>query len=700
MAFNFFKKDKGKDTSKISKDDLEVSDEEAKLVDKVKTLYKEAYSAKSDLHAKWEKCYKAYTGDLFKQNLPDYRADEVSNYVFSTIETVKPIMLNDSPKTQVIPRQGSMFQKAKVANAILDSEWKRTRMFNKLHSINHLNLIFGTAIAGCFWDGKAKNGLGDVVVTAISPFNCFPEPSATNMEDAEYFIYATYKKSSEICNAYPEKAEEIKKQTTSDVDKYLTFGSSDNQGNNNILYLECYMRDYSSEEYTEDKEENGEKLTYKVTKRKYPNGRRIIIAGDVLLVDDKNPYEDGSFPFKVLKCYPQHGSFWGIGEVEMLISPQQYANKIMNSVIENAQLNGNPWTVMDKNCGVERNTLTNAPGLVVRKNPGTEFKREAPPPIPSYIIDTVGVLKRDMEQISGVYDVIRGEKPGSITAASAIQALNEQAQGRIRLKVQNLEDFISDLGGLWIRRIQQFWLTKRTIRVTGDVLMPDIETNNMLRMINDDGKITNFVDISKDDLDGDYDIDVYAGSTMQSNKSAITQMVIQLAQTPAEDGLPMLDRKTVLENVIDSIGQINIQEVLDYYENMKQQQAQAQQDSMAQEQEAMAMEQQAQMQQEQQKQAMEQDKHAMDMQGKQIDLQHKMKEHEMKMQQEQMKTLQNMQNDVQYGVSGQDFEGVSKEQDFTAFIEQLLSLPQDEYNKALSENPELESMITKMLEEE
>ena len=743
MAIDFFKRNKKnkddiKDTEEPkNKSEEKNEDEEQKIVQKIQSMYKKSYDSKSALHKQWDKNYKAYTGELFESNLPSFRANEVSNYIFSTIETIKPIMLNDNPKIQVLATTQDYYDKAHTVQCVLDSEWKRTNSFKKLHMLNHLSLIYGTAIEGIFWNSSLKNGLGDVEPVVISPYNFFVEPSASSIEKSEYCMYAIYKKASEIIKAYPEKEEEIKKQVTTNVDEYLMKGiDSNNFGDNNVLYIECYMKDYSVNTYIEEEEnEKGEKLKYKVSEPKYPNGRRVILAGDVLLSDEANPYKDNEYPFKVFQCYPQYGTIWGISEVEMLISPQQHSNDIMNSLIENAKLNGNPWTIMDNNCGVERNSLSNRPGLVVRKNPGSEIKREAPPALPSYIKDIMQTLRDDIEEISGVVDVVKGQKPGSITAANAIQALNEQAQGRIKLKVQYMEDFIAQIGSLWLKRIQQFWTSKRTIRVTGDVMLPDFLSNPMVQQLS-----YKFLDVSSDDIDGDYDIEVFAGSTMQTNKSAIAQTVIQLAQTTAEDGLPMLDRKTVLENVLDVVQNIDVTKVVEKFDQMAQSQAQSQSQNV----EATMQMQQSKLQNDRDianQKAMVNAQLEVDkmMNNKEIEyakMQHEMglknMEHASKMKLENNKEMydlakanvdsqinqgqasvnKNDSSDYDQQVQLQEKNGVdvntlqanenglqykeNSDEEFRQLqeiVEYLLSLPQEEYNELLNKNPELAKVV-------
>lgn len=566
----FFSKNK-------DKNDNSIQYEIPPIVDKVITMYRNSYDNKVNIHAKWDECYKAYTSELFETSAPDYKSKEISNFIFGTIETVKPIMVSSNPKILVLPNREQDYPKSDLVQHALDYEWDRTKMFTKLLQSITYGLVYGTVPVYLPWNPN-KDGIGQVEPMVISPFNLFPDPMATDIDDAEYIIYACYKNVGSVIKAYPDKAEELKKNTTSVEDEYLIYGKDSNAvatSRNNVLYIECYMRDYEMET-TDIQDEDGN--TNKQRSMKYPNGRRIVIAGDVLLYDGENPYKDGKFPFVLWKCYDLPGQFWGLSEVEYIISPQKYISQLTNCIIDNAQQTANEVWLVDKNSGVQKGSISNRPGLVIRKNPGTDVKRDAPPPMPAYIKDIIETMKSDMEKISGVYDVTRGERPTGITAAAAIQALNEQAQGRIKLKIQCLEQFLSEFGSMYLNRIQQFWVTKRSIRIMGAMYNPNQQLPEGALPVQGTGKYMKFEDVDGDDVDGDFDIKVVGGSTMATNKSAKLQMLIQLAQTTAEDGLPMVDRQTVLENADIS----NVQEVMQRFDQIKQQKAQEQQEQLEQ----------------------------------------------------------------------------------------------------------------------
>ena len=518
----FDKKNKSKE--EINKE--QPSEEELKLCQEMFYKFEIAKQAKSSKVEMWNKCLSAYNSDYFKQmNLPDYKSDEISNFIFSTIETIKPIMTDNDPKILILPKTPQGADNIDKLQNAFDYEWVRAKMGRLLPQAITIALQIGTAIIGIFWDGSDENGIGNVKPTLINPFNFYPDPMATCVEDAEYIIYATYKHVNDLKVKYPDKSNLLSGGTIN-YSELVSSGIDTSNVRNQVLVLECWLRDYTTIETEE--EIDGEKK--KVKKRKYPKGRVITCCPElnVILEDKKSPYDDGQFPFKLIKCYDIPFEFWGKGEIEQLLSPQQYINELMNQIIDNAKLTANmPW-VIDKNSGIGRGQLTNRPGLIIRKNPGTEVKRLVPPPMPNYVAEIVSTLKRDIEVISGIHDVTRGEKPGSISAASAILALQEAAQARIRLKVRAMEYSLSEIGQIWFSRMRQFWVTDRWVR------FEDEEGNYQ------------FTTITQADLSADIDFAIVGGSTMPQNKNAMLDLIIRLAQTPAEDGLPMVDRETVL----------------------------------------------------------------------------------------------------------------------------------------------------------
>lgn len=520
--------------------------DEATLAQWVNYKFKEAMIAKAEKTAKWADYISAANGEYYKNTgNPSYKSNHVSNFIHSTIETIRPIMTDNNPRFIALPRTPAGATKAPKIQIALDYEWDREKMSKKLPQSLLTSLRIGTAIFGLFWDGSANNNIGEIRAIPINPFNFFPDPMATCIEDAEYVIYAAYKHVNQLKQSFPDKANLLDGGSIKYAE-LATVGATNSNITNQVLVLEMWCRDYTTIEVEEERDG----VAVKTKKRKYPRGRVITVAPElgIVLRDIENPYRDGKFPFVLLKDYDIPFEFWGEGEVAQLLSPQTYINELNNQIIDNAKLTTNmPW-IIDKNSGIGFGKLTNRPGLIIRKNPGSEVRRDQPPPMPEYVNQKIIELKGDIETISGIFDVTQGKRAVGVVAAQAIMALQEAGQARIRLKVRVMEQALSELATMWYSRMQQFWLVDRWARFSDN-----------------DGNF-GFEAITPDDLTEDFDIHISAGSTMPSNKTSMLDLMIRLAQTQGEDGLPMVDRKAILEFVPLA----NKKEILQRFEALKQ----------------------------------------------------------------------------------------------------------------------------------
>lgn len=497
------------------------TEKEKKLVEWVYSKFKQAYVAKAPLMDEWKKYMSAYKGTYFKnQNLPDYKSNEISNHVFSTIETIRPVMTDNNPKFLAVPNTPTGMEFSADVQTALDYEWDREKMPLKLPAQLIPMLVYGNAVWFVQWDGK-DGEYGNISIKPIDPFNIFPDPLAESIDNSEYLVYATYRNANQIKQQFPEKASAIEGSRITMSELVAERDNNDTQDANQVLILEMWCRDWT----TMDETVEGNKQL------KYPKGRVITCLPElgILLSDKKNPYKDGKFPFILMKNYDIPFEFWGVGEVEQIMSPQLYISELTNQIIDNAKNTANMQWIIDKNSGIGQGKLTNRPGLVIRKTPGSEVRRDTPPQMPVYVREQIEILKKDIQDISGVFDSLKGEQQGSITAASAILALQEASQARIRLKIKLMENSLSELSQMVYSRMQQFWKLDRWVRVT------DVEGNPMFKQIG--------IQV----LQNDYDLKVMAGSTMPVNRNAMLDLMIRLAQTNGEDGLPLVDRKAVLE---------------------------------------------------------------------------------------------------------------------------------------------------------
>jgi len=203
---------------------------------------------------------------------------------------------------------------------------------------------------------------------------------------------------------------------------------------------------------------------------KYDNQLRLILRiNNMIVYDDSNPVGDGMYPIAPIYAYKEEERIYGFGEVKNIISPQRAYDDLHWAEYKSLRLNTNTGWVKDDQSQVDANSLTNEEGLVITKKQGTEVRRLDPGTVSPQLNAKQVELIQNIEQISGINEATQGRRPVGVTSGRAIEALQQQSIGRIRLKSRMLEEFtMLRLGKLTASRIVKYWNTERILKVFDD----------------------------------------------------------------------------------------------------------------------------------------------------------------------------------------------------------------------------------------
>lgn len=468
---------------------------EQSTINMVEKLFSASRKALQDRHLKWIGNYKFFKGKQWPERRPTYRHSEVLNYIFSEVQTVLVLLTDNRPNIEITPDEPSDLEFAEILSQILKSKWDKNSWAQILAEAIVDASIYDAAIASVPWKPELMSGLGDFDFETEDPFHVFPDPevqSKVNDDHCGYFIIAKPKNVRKLKAKYPEYADFLKADlgdlsglsvAKEDTDEIKYRSPTDNRVlvesqnsvrpglDGQVLEITCYMKsDELIEEECGEKvdETTGIKTKLYQTKKKYPNGRKIVIANGVLLENDKNPYEGGKFPFARLVDHALPREFWGMGEVENLKSPQMIVNKLISYILDVLTLMGNPIWVVDTTAGFETDNLTNQPGLVVEKNPGSEVRREEGVQLQPYVMQVLEFMSNNvLAKLGSTSEVSKGAAPPD-ASGYAIAQLQEAAQTRIRGKSRNVEIFLKEVGDLMVDRMLQFYKLPRVERITNN----------------------------------------------------------------------------------------------------------------------------------------------------------------------------------------------------------------------------------------
>lgn len=214
------------------------------------------------------------------------------------------------------------------------------------------------------------------------------------------------------------------------------------------------------------------KSRYMLPTDDYQEGRLMTVASGEILDDSDYPYGDRLNLF-TLRWTVIPGSTFGMGMVRNLIMPQKRLNGIDTQIDLIRKTMGNPQWLVPKGSQFTPDLATSEPG----HKHVYSHKGGKPAPIrleamnaPADAHHQRDAIIQDFDNISGMMNVLRGDKPPGIEAGIALEALSEQAGKRFN---PTLADNRAELKRLYLMRLQiaqqsNAWAAPRAIPMVGE----------------------------------------------------------------------------------------------------------------------------------------------------------------------------------------------------------------------------------------
>jgi hypothetical protein len=506
-----------------------------------------AYAEKVDhkgehLNSKFARLDRIYNGDQWTEHVDDEKSTPVLNYVFALIESTIPRLIDSEPEIMVLPRRSAADSRfAEQLGSILRYLWHYNKMQDeRIEEAAHLALKYGTSIFKTIFNTEVLDGLGEIEYSVVHPVNFYPDPRATSVESMEYCFVTVTKPLEYFSLRWPDKGNQVKP----DDDDHRTdeIGHHSGQEATATLY-EYWFRD-----------DNGDVSV-------------MYFAGNIVLQiiggqhDDKNPvYRHNKFPFARVIDYMVDKSFWGSGEIEHVEVIQRLINSFEAQIIDNTRLMANnQWLINKALSGLKEEdawVLDNTPGSAIWTfNGGVERLQGVP--IPEHIPRHMQELIEAMEHILGVHDVVQGRRPIGVRAASAIIALQEAANIRVRRKAKHLGAAIREIAEQSIALVMEFYDEPRKIRLSGEEIPVAINVREAidrsnLKAASEMGALppeTQPMDMAPEALDSlfeylnfpEFDIEVKVGPSVPYSQALLYEQAKEFFS------LGVIDRKAVLD---------------------------------------------------------------------------------------------------------------------------------------------------------
>lgn len=533
-------------------------------IQELKKLHAQAKAFRGKLESDWYLNLSFYMGDQWifwnrgridRPRLEDWRVKFVDNRILPTVVARVAKKTKSRPTFVCTPATAddSDMANAEIAEKVLSNDWKLLNL-----DYQHLMVEFWAEICGAgfwkiYWDktkGDSANFLfgpdgqplkpegkkspmraddpkaeillqlaqqqgvaiqekevakGDMAVDVISPFEIYPDPLAKSIDECEWIIEEKIRSREYMQKTYGMKAitEDAEVPVGVAESRHANASTDGRNRAKGVRVFEYFCR----------------------PNRKYPNGKWVVWANDKVLQNttiEDSPYSD--FPYVMFSSNLVPGRFWPTSITTQLRGPQTDLNKLQSQIRENAIRIGNPSVAISREANVQ---WTGKPGEKVMFSDTVQNALPSfiqPPEIPVYVREEINRIQDSIKEISGLHEISNASVPAGITAASAINLLQEADDSRLGPEIQLMEKTLS-IAGNYILKLRAKWT----------------DDQRMIHMAGDDGKWDIF-SFKGEMLENVLNVDVQAGSGMPQSKAARQAAMQELLNLALQYNVPLNQR--------------------------------------------------------------------------------------------------------------------------------------------------------------
>jgi hypothetical protein len=202
----------------------------------------------------------------------------------------------------------------------------------------------------------------------------------------------------------------------------------------------------------------------------YPKGKHVVWAQEKTLLEEDNAY--GWLPYAMFRGQPVPGRFWPDAVVSDMISPQTELNKRKAQIAENAERIANAPLVSSASNRDVVDAWQGLPGEILyfqdSGSPNAMPQFMPVPELPAYVREDVDRIEQSMQEITGQHEVSAGTVPAGVTAASAINLLQEQDDTMLGPDIEEMEEALTNAGRRLLELRAKYTDRERLLAIAGD----------------------------------------------------------------------------------------------------------------------------------------------------------------------------------------------------------------------------------------
>lgn len=398
-----------------------------------------------------------------------------SGWLHNVIVSKHADAMDAYPAPNFLPREQGDEPEAELLRSVVPCILEHNQFERTYSDVMWQKMKTGTGCYKIVWDKNMLGGLGDIRIEKVNLLNIYWEPGITDIQRSRYVFQTEMVEKEVLYQKYPELERTLK---------------SNGPFSSRFLYDDpVSTADYAT--------------IVEVYYHRHQNGRRILhyckFVGDHVLFATENQtdpvvgpdgmpvtnldgsmkqpmavtglYDHGMFPYVLDPLFPIEGSPCGYGFVDLCRNPQTEIDIMKTSFVKNAMVGAIPRYFAQENGNVNAEDFLDLskPLVPVSGNiDETSYRRIEHTSLDGNYLNLLQQDIQELRETSGNTETSTGTTNSGVTAASAIAALQEASGKGSRDSTKAAYRAFSELVGLCVELIRQFYDMPRKFRIVGE----------------------------------------------------------------------------------------------------------------------------------------------------------------------------------------------------------------------------------------
>lgn len=384
-------------------------------------------------------------------NLPVNHLRNIAQHILQMTTATRPMMEARATNTDY-----KSLTQTILANGLLDYYMREKRLEVKIKNAVEQSIVLGSGFIKMAWnstsgeiydyneDTQTPIYEGDVEFVNLSAFDVIVDNSREYPDDLDWVCTRTWKNRFDLAAKYPELADDILNMPTKSETYRFRFSGVGNNVTDDIAVYELYHQRTEA----------------------LPDGRYMLFVADNVVL------YDGPLPYRILPVYriaPSNilGTPYGYTSIFDLIPLQEGMNSLFSTVMSNQNAFGVQNIIVPRGADISIGELAGSLNVIecnMQAGKPEALNLTATPP---EVFKFMDILRQEMETLSGVNSVTRGNPEASLKSGNALALVQSMAIQFMSGLQQSYVQMVEDIGTGLILMLRDFAAVPRVAAILG-----------------------------------------------------------------------------------------------------------------------------------------------------------------------------------------------------------------------------------------